>query len=146
MNIKKMKRIKEIKYLVLHCSATKLSRRTEAEDIDRWHRNQGYEMIGYHWYINRNGLISQGRKEQYAGAHVMGHNENSIGICYEGGIDEQGNAADTRTSAQRQALLYLLKELKQRYPVAEICGHRDFPNVHKACPCFDAKSEYKGME
>ena len=140
-----MKLMKQIKYLVVHCSATKLSQRVTAEDIDSWHRAKGWEMIGYHWYINRNGLISEGRKEQFAGAHVAGYNHCSIGICYEGGLDEQGNAADTRTSAQRQALLYLLKELKQRYPAAHICGHRDFPGVHKACPCFDTRSEYAGI-
>ena len=140
-----MKRMKEIQYLVVHCSATKLSQQVTAADIDSWHRAKGWEMIGYHWYINRNGLISEGRKEQYAGAHVAGYNHCSIGICYEGGLDEQGNAADTRTSAQRQALLYLLKQLKQRYPKALICGHRDFPGVHKSCPCFDAKAEYVGI-
>ena len=131
-----------MKYLVVHCSATKLSQHVSADDIDRWHRAQGWAMIGYHWYINRNGLISEGRKEVYAGAHVKGYNHCSIGICYEGGINEQGSSADTRTAAQRAALLYLLKKLKQRYPQAKILGHRDFPGVHKDCPCFDAKKEY----
>jgi len=90
--------------------------------------------LGYHWYINRNGLISQGRQEQYAGAHVMGHNHHSIGICYEGGLDEQGNAADTRTSAQRQALLHLLKRTE-----AAVSSRRDlwaprFPQCPQSLP------------
>lgn len=140
-----MRLLKEVKYLVVHCSATKLSQHVSAGDIDRWHRAQGWPMIGYHWYINRNGLISEGRKEVYAGAHVKGYNHCSIGICYEGGLNEQGSPADTRTAAQRAALLYLLKELKQRYPQAKILGHRDFPGVHKDCPCFDAKKEYAAL-
>ena len=140
-----MRNMKEVKYLVIHCSATKLSKLMTADDVDNCHRAQGWDMIGYHWYIDRNGLITEGRKEQYEGAHVVGYNDCAIGICYEGGLDEKGNAADTRTAAQRTALLHLLKQLKQRYPAAQICGHRDFPNVHKDCPCFDAKAEYANL-
>ena len=67
---------------------------------------------------------------------------NAIGVCYIGGMDEQGRYADTRTPAQKAALHYLLEELKDTYPQAKIVGHRDFPNVAKSCPCFDAQSEY----
>ena len=140
-----MRNMKEVKYLVIHCSATKLSKQMTAADIDNCHRAQGWDMIGYHWYIDRNGLITEGRKEQYEGAHVVGYNDSAIGICYEGGLDEHGDSCDTRTLAQKKALRFLLKQLKQRYPAAQICGHRDFPNVHKDCPCFDAKTEYANL-
>ncbi len=137
-----MNKLRDVQYIVLHCSATPLRQRVTVEDIDRWHKAQGWSGIGYHWYIDQDGRTWPGRSELYAGAHVKGHNHHAIGICYEGGIDPQGHPADTRTPAQKAALLSKLKELKARYPHAVILGHRDFPHVHKACPCFNAKAEY----
>lgn len=141
-----MSLLKEVKYLVVHCTATPLSQRVSVEDIDRWHKAQGWSGIGYHWYVDRDGHIFPGRSEREAGAHVIGYNHCSIGICYEGGLDEQGNSADTRTPAQKAALLFIIKDLKQSYPNAVILGHRDFPGVHKDCPCFDAKTEYSYIQ
>ena len=136
------KPMQEVRFLVVHCTATKLSQRVSVEDIDRWHKAQGWDEIGYHWYIDRDGHIFVGRSENLAGAHVLGYNHCSIGVCYEGGLNEQGQPADTRTPAQKAVLLFVLRELKKSYPNAIICGHRDFPNVKKACPCFDARKEY----
>ena len=141
-----MSLLKEVKYLVVHCTATRLSQRVSVEDIDRWHKAQGWSGIGYHWYVDRDGHIFPGRSEREAGAHVKGYNHCSIGICYEGGLDEQGNSADTRTPAQKAALLFIIKDLKQSYPNAIVLGHRDFPGVHKDCPCFDAKTEYSYIQ
>ena len=141
-----MSLLKEVKYLVVHCTATPLSQRVSVEDIDRWHKAQGWSGIGYHWYVDRDGHIFPGRSEREAGAHVIGYNHCSIGICYEGGLDEQGNSADTRTPSQKAALLFIIKDLKQSYPNAVILGHRDFPGVHKDCPCFDAKTEYSYIQ
>ena len=141
-----MSLLKEVKYLVVHCTATRLSQRVSVEDIDRWHKAQGWSGIGYHWYVDRDGHIFPGRSEREAGAHVKGYNHCSIGICYEGGLDEQGNSADTRTPAQKAALLFIIKDLKQSYPHAVVLGHRDFPGVHKDCPCFDAKTEYSYIQ
>lgn len=137
--------IKEVLYLVVHCTATEPSQVVTVDDIDRWHRAKGWAMIGYHWYIDRNGEIHEGRPEQYAGSHVRHYNQHAIGICYEGGMDEKGRDADTRTPEQKAALHFLLKDLKESYPDAQIVGHRDFPNVHKHCPCFDAKTEYSQL-
>ena len=75
--------------------------------------------------------------------HAKGYNSHSLGVCYEGGYDEQGRVADTRTKAQKEALLKLLKKLKAEHLQAEIVGRRDLPGVKKACPCFDAAEEYK---
>ena len=141
-----MSQLKEVKYLVVHCTATPLSQRVSVEDIDRWHKAQGWSGIGYHWYVNRDGHIFPGRSEREAGAHVIGYNHCSIGICYEGGLDEQGYSADTRTPSQKAALLFIIKDLKQSYPNAIVLGHRDFPGVHKDCPCFDAKTEYSYIQ
>ena len=141
-----MSLLKVVKYLVVHCTATRLSQRVSVEDIDRWHKAQGWSGIGYHWYVDRDGHIFPGRSEREAGAHVIGYNHSSIGICYEGGLDEQGNSADTRTPAQKAALLLIIKYLKQSYPNAIVLGHRDFPGVHKDYPCFDAKTEYSYIQ
>ena len=114
-----------------------------AEDIDRWHKQKGWQGIGYHYVIYLDGSIHKGRDESVIGAHCSGQNANSIGICYIGGVDKNNNPKDTRTKAQRQALIELFKSLKAKYPKATIYGHRDFAN--KACPCFDAAEEYKDL-
>lgn len=137
-----MSRMLEVRYLVVHCTATQLSQRVSVEKLDSWHKAKGWSGIGYHWYIDRDGHIFPGRSETQAGAHVKGYNQHAIGICYEGGINVQSQPADTRTEKQKIALLFVLKELKKSYPQAIILGHRDFPNVYKACPCFDARGEY----
>ena len=79
------------------------------------------------------------------GAHARRYNAHSIGICYEGGLNEQGREADTRTPAQKRALIALLRSLKVDYPDAVILGHRDLPWVNKRCPSFDAKAEYSDL-
>ena len=129
----------DIRYLIIHCSATRETQRTSVEDIDRWHRQRGYRCIGYHYYITRDGVVHKGRAEGTVGAHCQGYNACSLGICYEGGLDAQGRPADTRTDAQRQSLIDLLRQLLLRYPSVRIIGHRD-TGAKKACPCFDASS------
>lgn len=121
----------------------KPEQRSSAKQIDQWHRNLGWQGIGYHYVVRRDGTIETGRPEAKVGAHCREHNNHSIGVCYEGGLDAKGNPADTRTAAQKLSLLKLLSELKQRYPNALIVGHNVF-NRYKACPCFDAAKEYGG--
>ena len=100
---------------------------------------------GYHYVIPTDGTIEAGRDEMKIGAHCKNHNRHSLGVCYVGGLDAQGNPADTRTPAQRVALRKLLERLHRKYPKAVIVGHRDLDS-HKACPCFDAVREYLDLE
>ena len=137
--------MKDVLYIVVHCTATRLSQRVTIDDIDRWHKARGFAQIGYHWYIDREGTIHQGRSEKLAGAHVRHYNQHALGICYEGGLDEKGKPADTRTPEQIAALWFLLEDLRRDYPNAKIVGHRDFPNVAKQCPCFDVQSEFASL-
>ena len=96
-----------------------------------------------HFYIRKNGDIKSTRPLERIGAHSRGFNRESIGICYEGGLDENGCPADTRTQAQRFALLDLLTILRHQYPEAQILGHYQLSaSIHKACPCFDCRKEY----
>lgn len=153
--LKKSKRT--ITDIVIHCTATRAWQDFSADDIRRMHKAQGWADIGYHYVVRLDGTIEAGRDVDKIGAHVSGHNANSIGVVYVGGLDNQGKAKDTRTENQKHALLNLLLDLRQLYPNAKISGHRDFSpdknnngivEAHeyiKQCPCFDAKTEYKSI-
>lgn len=131
-------------YLVIHCTATPEGRHVTVKDIDRMHRQRGFNGIGYHYLVYLDGSVHEGRPEDTVGAHVEGYNSVSIGISYVGGVDanDVNKAEDTRTPAQKAALEKLLTDLKAKYPKAKILGHRDFPKVAKACPCYSAIPEY----
>ena len=136
--------MRHIELIVVHCSATRCNQSYSVMQLIRDHVDRfGY--TGYHYYITRDGQTYQTRHEQLVGAHAMGYNSHSLGVCYEGGLDAHGNAADTRTPRQKRALLRLLRRLKAAHPDAQILGHRDLPDVHKDCPCFDAKEAYKNL-
>ena len=135
------KLMRTITLIVIHCSAVRPGQRSSAEDIDKWHKDRGWKGIGYHYVIRRDGSIEKGRDIAEVGAHCYPHNSHSIGICYEGGLDRRGRPADTRTEAQKEALLDLIFSLRLDYPQAVIVGHHDL-NPMKPCPCFDAAKEY----
>ena len=133
--------MRKITDIIVHCSATPEAKSFTVADIDRWHRQRGFAQIGYHYVIYLDGSVHKGRPVAQVGAHCQGHNAHSIGICYIGGLAKDGKIPkDTRTEAQKQAMLTLLKELKTQYPAATIHGHRDY--AAKACPSFDATKEY----
>lgn len=133
--------MRQINEIIIHCSATKEGKEFSASDIDRWHRERGFNCIGYHYVVKLDGVIERGRYEEAIGAHCVGHNAHSIGICYIGGLDRYTmEPKDTRTEAQKKALDSLLRSLKTKYPNAIIRGHRDF--AQKECPCFNARIEY----
>jgi N-acetylmuramoyl-L-alanine amidase len=152
--------------IIIHCSATRETQNVTVEQIDEMHRRRGFlrpvqaerlKHIGYQYYIRRDGSVWSGRLESEVGAHCVGYNSKSIGICYEGGLDSNGKPKDTRTPHQRLAIENLIRTLVRKHNIAEILGHRDTsPDLNKngviephewvkACPCFDAKSEYKSL-
>lgn len=135
--------MRNINLIIVHCSATPEGRDVSVADIDRWHRERGFDGIGYHYVVYIDGSVHEGRPLNKVGAHCKGHNAHSIGICYVGGVDFYGKPKDTRTLAQKDALVNLLMWLKRRFPKAVIRGHRDF--AAKACPSFDATKEYAGI-
>lgn len=133
--------MREIKYIAVHCTATPQT--TSIESIKQYWKTQlGWKMPGYHFIIKPNGEIAQLLAIEKVSNGVKGFNSVSINIAYIGGIDDNGKPLDNRTPEQKQSLIDLLKQLKKSYPQALIQGHRDFPNVKKACPSFDAKKEY----
>lgn len=134
-----------ISFFIIHCSAVRPNQSSSAADIDRWHRARGFNSIGYHFVVRRDGSIETGRPMEKVGAHCLNRNAHSIGICYEGGLDANGKPADTRTPQQKEALRRLLQHLHERFPRAIIAGHNMF-NPMKACPCFDAAREYWDLQ
>lgn len=150
-----------INKIILHCSATPDGEDYSIDSIDHSHkaRNFSYYIdpdtkekhyIGYHYIILRDGTIVRCRPENVRGCHTSNHNYDSIGICYIGGCpartvkDWNKKAKDTRTAAQKAAIIILVDELKTRYQNAKIYGHRDF--AAKACPSFDARTEFKNFK
>ena len=100
----------------------------------------------YHYYIRRNGAIIPILPENVRGAHAVHYNKCSLGICYEGGLDEKGRSDDTRTDAQKASMFALLKELTAEYPDARIMGHCELPHVAKDCPCYLPSKEYASLQ
>ncbi len=100
--------MRTITLLVIHCSAVRPDQTSSAAQIDTWHRRDSY-----HYVVRRDGQIEPGRPEWMVGAHCLHHNSYSIGICYEGGLDIRGQPADTRTEAQKAAMLWLLRQLRK---------------------------------
>lgn len=135
--------MRQINEIIVHCTATKEGQNFKVDDINRWHKQRGWNMIGYHYVVYLDGTIHQGRSEDQIGAHCLKHNTNSIGVVYVGGLDAEGKPKDTRTEAQKKGLRKLLTELKHKYPKATIHSHKDF--APKACPSFDATKEYKDI-
>ncbi len=118
--------MRRITLLTIHCSATRCGQPYSFEDCRRDHiARRRFRDIGYHYYITRDGRVHPGRPLSLEGAHCFGHNRHSIGICYEGGLDGEGNPADTRTPPQKAALAQLLQELGRQFPAALTVGHRD---------------------
>lgn len=127
-------------YIIIHCSATPAKMDIGVDEITRWHKERGFYDIGYHYVIRRDGTRQTGRKLEEAGAHVVGFNHASVGVCLVGGMDKTNKTPeDNFTQAQWTSLYLTLKELHEQYPSAVIVGHRDL-NPGKACPSFDVST------
>lgn len=136
--------MRAIEYIVIHCSATAEGKEITAADVDKWHKAKGWEGIGYHFFIKLDGTIELGRRIKQIGSHVAGHNKNSIGICYAGGLEsDKKTPKDTRTKAQMESMKTLVQDLLKQFPAAKVVGHRDFAGVNKACPSFEVSEWLK---
>ena len=144
---------RSITVIVVHCTATRVNVDFTQQDLLRCHRAQGMTCVGYHFYIRKDGFIWSTRPLEMAGAHARGYNQDSIGIAYEGGLDEQGLPADTRTEKQKFSLRALIRTLKKDFAITRVCGHRDLsPDANgngvvessewlKQGPCFDVATD-----
>ena len=136
-----MASLESVRFLVLHCSATRCDADYPPEQLLRDHKARGFRTIGYHFYVRKDGSLSQHRKLLEVGAHCRPYNRCSIGICYEGGLDEEGRPANTLTEPQFQTLTELFELLVVLFPDAMIMGHRDMrSSTPKECPCLDTRA------
>ena len=136
--------MRKIDKIIVHCSGTSEFQDFDITNIKDWHVNgNGWSDVGYHFIIKLDGTIQDGRPLKKIGAHCFRKNRSSIGICYIGGMNrDMTEWEDTRAEKQKESLLLLINDLKERFPNTIVYGHKDFTNK-KLCPSFDAKEEYK---
>lgn len=134
--------MRKIEYIVVHCTASAQTW-TEKELMAEFHR-KGWKNPGYHYVVKSDGKITQLLADEKVANGVKGYNSVCVHVAYFGGVDTANGLkpVDNRTEAQKRSLVKLLGILKKKYPNAIIQGHRDFKGVAKACPSFDARTEY----
>lgn len=135
--------MRNIKYIAVHCTAG--NQQATVSDLQTEFKRKGWKNPGYHYVVTADGKIHQLLSDDGVANGVKGYNSMCIHVAYTGGVDAKQRPLDNRTEAQKKSLLSLLKLLRKKYPTATIQGHRDFPKVAKACPSFDAKTEYKDV-
>ena len=148
---------KELQYLVIHCTATPAGREVTSVDIRAWHTaptsagGRGWKQGGYTDLFHLDGTVERLVENNEDGwvdnweitNGAASYNGVSRHIVYAGGCDRNMRPQDTRTPAQRAALAEYVREFHRRHPNVRIVGHRDLPNVHKACPSFDVAAWLK---
>lgn len=135
--------------IIVHCSATKPDHDLTIDDVRGWHKARGWRDVGYHYFIRLDGTVEIGRPWHTQGAHVRGHNNDTLGICYAGGVNAKGKPANTLTMQQQLALIELVKAIQLVMGPLPVFGHRDLSpdkdgdgvvephEFLKACPSFD---------
>jgi N-acetylmuramoyl-L-alanine amidase len=149
--------MRQINFICIHCTASQPNA-TIKSISDYHHKVKGWKVGGYHYIIEANGLYENTVNIKNVSNGVAGHNADSIHIAYVGGIDKQGKAKDTRTEAQKDTLIELIRSMKKLFPNAKVLGHRDFSEDKngngiidpweriKECPCYDCLTEYKDIK
>jgi N-acetylmuramoyl-L-alanine amidase len=138
--------VREIKKIILHCSATQEGRDYTAQEIREWHMREprSWSDIGYHFVIRNdgNGTIERGRPVERQGAHTLKENFSSIGIVYVGGVDKDLKAKDTMTICQEESFLKLVESLRLVFGESlPVYGHNDFTDK-KECPSFKVSEKF----
>jgi N-acetylmuramoyl-L-alanine amidase len=135
----KSKPMRTLNRIILHCTATPEGKHFDVATIRKWHLERGWKDIGYHYVIYLDGSVHEGRPVEKVGAHTSGHNEDSIGVVYVGGVDKKGKAKDTLNESQEVALVNLIQALRAEYGELSLHGHNEYAN--KACPSFNVKTK-----
>jgi N-acetylmuramoyl-L-alanine amidase len=135
--------MRKLTRIILHCTATPDGRHVDVDTIRGWHKRRGWSDIGYHYVIYIDGSVHAGRDVAKAGAHVSGHNADTIGVVYVGGTDAGGKAKDTMNDAQETAFVNLVKHLRDQYGPLTLHGHNEY--AAKACPSFNVKQKFEWL-
>lgn len=135
--------MRKLTRIILHCTATPDGRHVDVDTIRSWHKKRGWSDIGYHYVIYLDGSVHVGRDVAKAGAHVAGHNADTIGVVYVGGTDAWGKAKDTMNDAQQTAFVNLVKHLRDQYGPLTLHGHNEY--AAKACPSFNVKHKFEWL-
>lgn len=135
--------MREFKRIILHCTATPPDMHVDAEKIREWHTSppRNWSDIGYHYVIHRDGTLEQGRPIMKQGAHVKGHNADSVGVAYAGGVDDTNKPEDNMTVKQEMTFLLLVRSLRTVFGDMTLHGHNEF--AAKACPSFNVREKYR---
>lgn len=127
---------RNITEIILHYSDSDIKAHDDISVIDDWHKQRGFKCtlddgrvihVGYHYFIKSDGTVQIGRPLDKIGAHCLGHNKISVGICLHG--------KDKFSTKQFKALATLIQQLLIQFPNSTIHGHNEFS--YKDCPVFD---------
>tara|TARA_B100000427_G_C15254313_1_gene483605 strand:- start:151 stop:582 length:432 start_codon:yes stop_codon:yes gene_type:complete len=128
--------------IVIHCAATKPSMDIGYDEIRKWHvEDNGWDDVGYHYIIKRDGTLQTGRDESMVGSHARQVNGTSLGICLVGGVDDNNDWENNFNDEQFETLKTIVLKLKDKYQIEKIIGHYEVDDVKK-CPSFDV-TEWK---
>ena len=124
--------------IVIHCTQTPKDMDIDVAKVTEWHTQRGFDTIGYHYLIKRDGTLEKGRDESMVGSHARAVNGTSLGICLIGGSNKSGDWENNFNDEQFETLLSIVKELKDKYNINKVIGHYEVDDVKK-CPSFDVK-------
>tara|TARA_R110002020_G_scaffold388669_1_gene599378 strand:+ start:75 stop:542 length:468 start_codon:yes stop_codon:yes gene_type:complete len=149
--------MREIKEVILHCTATPKDRKLTVKEIRNWHvKGNGWADIGYHFIIHQDGKIERARNIDKVGAHTWGNNYGSIGVAYCGGVEKKIKKSldkkkpkskttivskDTMTKEQEDAFRNLFEMLEIMFGELKLRGHNDY-NKAKDCPGFNMRDKF----
>lgn len=147
--------MRPLKEIIVHCTATRpewMAKNTTKEkvaEVTRWHTDpvdkggRGWKAIGYHYLIDRDGTVAEGRPLDQVGAHTLGRNTGTIGVSLMGGFDSAATDKfeEHFTASQERALRSLISSLQRKYGYLAVSGHNQW--AQKACPGFSAPNWFQ---
>jgi len=145
--------MRKLDSIFVHCTATRAEwwagRRSseKAAECRRWHLDRGWSDVGYTYFVDRDGTITEGRPIEVTPAAQKGHNTGSVAIALWGGPsgDQNDKFEDNFTPEQDRALRKLIAQLRMEYPsITKVRGHNEVSA--KQCPCFQVTSWLNGAE
>lgn len=146
--------MRKLDTIFVHCTATRpewwADRRPEDKmaECKKWHLDRNFSNIGYHYLVDRDGTVTEGRPIEKTPAAQRGHNTGSVAIALWGGhAGEQDDLFEEHfTPAQDRALRKLIASLRLEYPsIKKVRGHNEV-SASKACPCFQVSKWMNGAE